>query len=472
LGCRLNQIESEAAARFFIDRKFNVIMGGLTSGSQEDKDCPLSIINTCTVTQKSEQKARRLIRLMLKKYPNASVLVTGCYAQLSPDAIKAMDKRVCVIGGQIKSRIQKVPELLETAISQNQFDSISFADKINTQISATLQEKISFPENSFTLSTSSFIAHSRASIKIQDGCNSNCSYCAIHIARGHSVSIPVEVALQRVKELEDKGHDEVIITTVNIGQYKSEFNGEVYNFTKLLDYLLKNTKSINFRISSLYPEVVNQDFCAVIKNDRVRPHFHISVQSGSNDILKAMNRAYKADAVKNACKLLRETKKDCFLACDIITGFPGEKDEDFEETMALVKECDFSWVHAFPYSERPGTVAATMKHKVPNELSGKRSKQLTEWAINNKITYVEKYVGKEVKAIVETVRKPLVITAGASQNMIYHAVTENFIHCEIKTDKPLEVNKQVILKITKPLPERIIKGGEIEASAEIVESNY
>ena len=173
LGCRLNQIESEAAARFFIDAGFSVDMKGITSSSAEDLQTKLCILNTCTVTQKAEQKARRIIRLQLKKYPNATVLVTGCYAQLNPSEIKAIDSRIAVLGGQIKSRIAEVPPLLKE--TKTPFNPQAFAELINSKISSPASEKQGFPEASFKLATSSFVAHSRASLKIQDGCNNNCS---------------------------------------------------------------------------------------------------------------------------------------------------------------------------------------------------------------------------------------------------------------------------------------------------------
>lgn len=465
LGCRLNQIESEAAARFFVDEGFSVDMKGVTNEAAEDEQTLVCVLNTCTVTRKAEQKARRIIRLLLKKYPNASVIVTGCYAQVRPDEIKAMDKRIAVLGGQIKSRISEVPALLKE-FSSGEWNAERFSSLINQKISASEPEKPGFPERSFKLSTTSFLSHSRASLKIQDGCNNACSYCAIHIARGHSVSIPVSAALERVLELEAKGNDEVVITSVNIGQYRAEHDGRIFNFTRLLEYLLKNTSKIAFRISSLYPEVVDDDFCAVIRNPRVRPHFHISVQSGSDSVLARMNRAYRAEAVFEACKKLREAKENPFLACDIITGFPGETEEDFFKTLELCNKCGFSWIHAFPFSERPETPATVMKPKVPQSVSGERAKKLTDFAIKSKISYVSQFLGKELCAILETARKPAALSAN-SKKMVYHAVTENFIHCEIISDAPLLVNKTVRVRIVKPLPERISKGGEIEALAEL-----
>ena len=467
LGCRLNQIESESAAKLFTDKNFSVSMQGISSTSEEDKETLICIINTCTVTQKAEQKARRLIRLILKKYPNATLIVTGCYAQVAETQIESIDKRICVLGGQIKSRLSSVPDLLLKS-DRNLWNPIDFAESLRKKIVAVPLIKPGFPEESFKLSTSAFLSHSRASLKIQDGCNCNCSYCAIHIARGHSVSLDVQSAIDRVKELEEKGHDEVVLTTVNIGQYKGAYKDGFCDFSELLQLLLLNTKTIRFRISSLYPEIVNEKFCRVISDERVQPHFHISVQSGSNKILGLMNRQYKAENVIAACNMLKEAKQNPFLACDIITGFPGESDEDFEETMKLCRACDFAWVHAFPYSERPGTAAATMKGKVPQSVSGQRAKEITDWAIAQKIKYVEKFVGDQMTAVLETAKKPALVSNTAKARMIYHAVTENFIHCEIVTDNYVQENKAVNIRIKSVLSERIKKGGDIEASAEFI----
>ena len=467
LGCRLNQIESEATARFFTDSGFSVAMEGLASSSETDNETLVSIINTCTVTQKAEQKARRLIRLMLKKYPSAAVIATGCYAQLSKNEIESIDSRICVIGGQMKSRLAGVPQLLKENIKTDKWNPVDFADKIKNNISSVPQLKPGFPEDSFKLSATSFLSHSRASLKIQDGCNNNCAFCAIHIARGHSVSLDVQTAIDRVRELEEKGQDEVVLTSVNIGQYKALYKDEYINFTELLALLLANTSKIHFRISSLYPDVVDEKFCRVIADERGQPHFHISVQSGSSKILQLMNRPYSAKSVADACEKLKKAKKNPFLACDIITGFPGETDDDFEQTMQLCKECDFAWVHAFPYSERPGTAAVSMKNKVPQSVSGERAKRITEWAVAQKIKYVEGFVNTEHIAVLETVKRPLAVAAGSkTTRFIYHAVTDNFIHCEIISEKQVAANKMVGIRIKGVFSERIKKGGDIEASAE------
>ena len=182
-----------------------------------------------------------------------------------------------------------------------------------------------------------------------------------------------------------------------------------------------------------------------------------------------MNRPYGAEKVKNACKMLKEAKKAPFLACDIITGFPGETAEDFEETMRLCRECDFAWVHAFPYSERPGTVAAVMKNKVPQSVSGERAKQIGAWAIVQKIKYAEQSVNTEHYAVLETVKRPMALAAkSVAGRYLYHAVTDNFLHCEIISENMLEANQTVKIKITKVLEDRIKKGGDIEVSAKFI----
>lgn len=471
LGCRLNQIESEAAASFFTDLGFSVEMEGLSAKTAADPAIYLFVVNTCAVTQKAEQKARRLIRLMLKNFPKAAVLVTGCYAQLSAEDLCAMDSRICVLKGQLKSRIEKAPEILADFLKKSPWNPSEFALHLTKTLESLPVEKPGFPENSFKLSTDSFIAHSRSSLKIQDGCNNNCSYCTINIARGHSVSLDVQTVLERVKALEKAGQSEIVITTVNIGQYKGAWKGDFLNFTELLKLCLEITSTIRFRISSLYPEVVDDEFCKVIQNPRVQPHFHISVQSGSDSVLKAMNRRYKSSDVAEACRRLRAAKKNPFIACDLITGFPGETDECFEDTLNLAKACGFTWIHAFPYSERPGTAAIHFKNKVPQNVSGQRAQKLTDFAISSKINYIEENIGKELFAVLELNRTPKIITVEGRKTRIYHAVTENFLHVEISVpEEDAEKIKKaaVLVKITEVMEENLRKGGELECRGQLI----
>lgn len=470
LGCRLNQIESEGAAHFFSEAGFTSDLTPVSAASPVDETTVLCVINTCSVTIKAEQKARRLIRLLLKTYPKAAVIVTGCYAQLRPLEIKKMDERIAVLGGQVKSRISGVPEMLKKSLDLSPVEIVSLIEK-EIILKPILNPGV--PENSFVLATDSFLAHSRSSIKIQDGCNSKCAYCTINIARGKSVSLDARTVIDRIKQLEASGQSEVVITTVNIAQYHGAWDGPeaiggVINFAGLLKLILANTSKINIRISSIYPQIVKEDFLDAIKDPRVCPHFHISVQSGSDRILEAMNRGYKAQDVIDACEKIRSVKENPFLACDIITGFPGETDADFEESLNLCKACGMAWVHAFPYSERPGTEAVKMKNKVPQAISGERAYALTTKAAEAKIKYINSFVGKELSCVVETVRNQ---KRNKDGKIIYHAVTGNFLHCSIEVDenKPLMKNGMLQkVKILAPLQDNIRKGGETECLAELI----
>lgn len=546
LGCRLNQIESESAARFFSDTGFVVDMESMTAAAPVPENVVLSIINTCTVTGKAEQKARRLIRLLLRKMPHSCVLVTGCYAELEVEAIQAIDQRVCVLPGSRKDLLADIPlELkahLDSVSGAAQIEITPFLKKLVDRLCAekpkptniknrhseddvhghglgeqgegSKNEKKSLlvsakplknkdlsgftpmvaskePTSSpvFRLATDTFFAHSRSSIKIQDGCNCECTYCRIHLARGRAVSLDVAEAVGRVQQLEEAGQQEVVLTGVNLSQYRGLYQGhngkEYLNLAGLLQKILENTRSIRIRISSLYPESVDEDLCDVISHQRIQPYFHLSVQSGSDAILKAMRRPYRSTQVYRAVELLRQSKVNPFIACDIIAGFPGETDEDFALTQAMCQTCNFAWIHAFPFSPRPGTPAATMKGQVTQSVVGQRVKWLTSFAIQSKCSYISMWKGQVVSAITEYNRQDrknsfhldhgqeghkeggMEMEPHNGNQQCTHAVTENFIHLELPGAFPQGVSIRV--RIGEPLLERIRAGDECEASGEAVE---
>ncbi|WP_191014600.1 tRNA (N(6)-L-threonylcarbamoyladenosine(37)-C(2))-methylthiotransferase MtaB [Treponema zioleckii] len=451
LGCKLNQVESEGAARVFVDAGFSVTMEPFTAATKVADDVVACVINTCTVTAKAEQKARRIIRLLLTKCPNAVVVVTGCYAQLDRDEILALGDRIVVLGGQNKGTLADMPSVLnqnpETFgvelknVLQDFFDSKKKLTKIN---------EISEP---FRLSTDTFINHSRSSLKIQDGCNCVCTYCRIRLARGKSVSLDAASVIERVKALENAGQKEVVITTVNIAQYRGKWQDGTVNFAGLLRLILENTNSIGIRISSLYPEIVDEELGEIVSNPRVRPHFHISVQSGSDAVLAKMKRPYKIEAVYKAVKILKKAKQNPFLACDIIAGFPGETDDDFALTMKMLEECGFAFVHAFPFSARPGTEAFSMRPMVPNYITDKRISALEEYNKKSKSEYINSFVGKTLPAVCETIHRAR--AALMRDRIVVHAVTENFLHCQLvfATDEKNvpEAGSEIELKVLRPL---------------------
>jgi len=442
LGCKLNQIESESAARAFFDGGFDCRMDGVSAASRIDTHTVLCIVNTCTVTAKAEQKCRRIIRLLLEKYPRAAVLITGCYAQLDGSFLCGIDKRIAVLGGKHKDVLVRLPDFLHF-FTKDGTDLAAelralYAGSFDTEQSAPPQTYQKYgghthhvpapfafaPNRHFVLSTDTFLQHSRPSLKIQDGCDNRCSYCRICFARGPSVSLRADTVLERVLQLEKAGHCEAVLTGVNLSQYSfcpSDKAPAAGGLAQLLTYLLAHTERISLRLSSLHPQIVTDELCTVLAHERIRPHFHLSVQSGSDTILQAMKRPYNAARVKEAVEHLHRIKKLPFIACDIITGFPGETPEDFSETLQLCRICAFSWIHAFPFSPRPGTQAYAMRPVIPPATAKHRVRELTVLAAAQKKAYIESCIGSDFKAVIEKFRKNEV-----------RAVTENFLHVRVK----------------------------------------
>ncbi len=484
LGCRLNQDETEGAARVFSLNGFQCDLESTTGKTPVNNQVILSVINTCTVTSKAEQKARRIIRLMLEKYPESLVLVTGCYAELDKEEITGIcPERIVILPGTKKFILSLIPANIKNGIfnSEHKSGTILSLKKLDDFIQKNMKSieesrllnKKALVLNNFTLYTPVFKKHSRPSIKIQDGCNNACTFCRIHLARGKSISLEVEKVLERVRELEAAGAGEVVFTGVNLSQYAGKNStGQIFDFADLLSFLIENTKFIHFRISSFYPQHVNEKLCQVLVSPRVQPFFHLSVQSGSDNILKLMNRPYNAQTVIDAVKLLRIAKKNPFISCDIITGFPGENEDDFNLTKELCKKCRFAWIHAFPFSPRKGTAAYNMKPQIPERIKDERVKWLFENAIQNKVEYIERYKDEVLFAVTENSRSLRLHNSDGIQNDNYqnyvNCVTENFIHVQIPTDKKFSSGENVKIRIKKALEEKIRQGSEVEAEGEFV----
>lgn len=462
LGCRLNQDETEGAARCFSNAGFISDLDSISSKSELNSSVFLGVINTCTVTGKAEQKARRIIRLMLEKFPEATLIVTGCYAELDGDEIACLNPdRICILPGEKKSILSKIAEEAadgELSVEKNLFTK----ENLQKFIQRSLSKNIS-ALNKFTLYTPVFEKHSRSSLKIQDGCNNNCSFCRIHLARGKAVSLGVKDAVSRARELEAEGAVEIVLTGVNLSQYagKKE-DGGIASFSELLSALIAGTSKVKFRVSSFYPQHVTEQLCEVLASDRVQPFFHLSIQSGSERILEKMCRPYKIEHVNNAIGLLRKTKPGCFISCDIIAGFPTETEEDFNFTEKLCRESNFAWIHAFPYSPRPGTAAKDMKPQVPENVKNERVRILTDYAVNGKINFIKSCISDTFAAVVENSRS---IRLGLTASNVFHAVTDNFIHVEFTSGKFIPQGSVVSVKIMQALEENIRSGKEIEARA-------
>jgi len=437
LGCKLNQLETESIAQAFREEGFPVLPWGQAAD--------IYIINTCTVTSMAEQKARREIRKLLRDRPFSSIIATGCYAQLDAEALQALElnlqgmadsdgddanlprvperRRITVVSGDRKSGLLDLAgHLADSACSTAEIPGLLQAWSRSGDTSAA--DRFRFDANDFTY-------HSRASLKIQDGCDNVCAYCRVRLARGPGTSLDSERALHRLQELEEKGYSEAVLTGINLSRYRDKET----DLPALISLLLSGTKKINLRISSTEPDGVDGNFAKAVENPRVRPHFHLSVQSGSDSVLRAMRRRYDSEQVLNAAKLLRAAKDDPFLACDIIAGFPGETEEDFERTFDLCKEIGFAWIHAFPFSARPGTEAAEMKPRVPERTASERVERLISLAHAGRNAYLERWCGREVDAVVEAGHVPekainpesMTMTVGIDTNRLFAALSGNYL---------------------------------------------
>ena len=377
LGCRVNQCESEAIAESFAKAGHSVLK------SHEEAD--LMIVNTCTVTSKAEQKARREIRLFSKAAP---VLVTGCYAQVNPKEIEDLADNVVVLP------LLRKPELLGLA---------SFIDAnknldVLSQLKEFAKERREGYGGLFDFAPSQFSYHSRSYLKIQDGCDNNCGFCRVHIARGPSYSLDSELVVQRALEIERQGYHEIVLTGVNLTMYDHRNRGLGGLLEKLLAAL---GPDMRFRLSSLEPDHIDDLLLEQLKDPRMQPYFHIPIQSAADKVIKRINRTYDSNHLKYVISRLREIKDDPFLACDIITGLPGEGDEEFEISRSFLERHGFALMHVFPFSPRPDTALFRAKDRVPENIRDERALVLRNLSAKLNKAYTERQVGKEAEIILE-----------------------------------------------------------------------
>jgi threonylcarbamoyladenosine tRNA methylthiotransferase MtaB len=382
LGCKLNQCETEALADAF--RR----AGHEPVGSDDEAD--LYIVNTCTVTSKSEQKARRAVRKILADHPGRPVVVTGCYAQVEKRRVEELGPEVFAVGLEDKAGLLGLPEFLAASASPG-----GVAGRIAAWIAEEPPGRSG--EGRFRFNASRFSFHTRAFLKIQDGCDNRCAYCRVRIARGPSISLDAGEAVRRFRLLESRGYREIVLTGVNLSSYSA--GGR--DLTGLLQDILSGGGDSRIRLSSLEPEAVTDGFADVLRHPRICPHFHLPVQSGSDPVLRAMRRRYNRAAVSAAVSRLRAVKDHPFIAADFIVGFPGETDDDHRQTAALVRELRFADLHVFPFSPRPGTEAAGMGGRVPERTAGERAAELRALAAEGLDRYGKETAGSMLDVVVE-----------------------------------------------------------------------
>ncbi|MEJ2664202.1 MAG: tRNA (N(6)-L-threonylcarbamoyladenosine(37)-C(2))-methylthiotransferase MtaB [Spirochaetia bacterium] len=388
LGCKLNQAETEALAASFSRQGIEVAVGS--------QPPDVIIINTCTVTSKSEQKARRVIRGFSAQYPDALVIITGCYAQVEYEYLRANfteHDHAVVVSQQHKDILLRLPDFLR---EHPEFTGSGRVQK-QREIIRWLKEETPGSCDVFAFHTPSYNFHSRAFLKIQDGCNNSCAYCRVPLARGRSQSLEVERVQRRVAELVRSGFREIVLTGVNIGSYDSA----CYDLKLLLRKLLKSTRYVRFRLSSLEPESIDDELCEVLADNRVCAHFHLPIQSGAEKVLKAMRRRSSPETIRRAAALLHRARPDALLTADVITGFPGESQKDFMDTATLIKEIGLHKLHVFPFSARPGTTAFTMENKLPSAVIKERSMMLLELSRKLYSAYLLHHKGRQVAMVLE-----------------------------------------------------------------------
>lgn len=403
LGCRVNQYESDAIMQE-LSKKGVIIC-------DKEEICDIYIINTCSVTAESDRKSRQFIRRCASKNPDAVIIVTGCYSQINPEEALKIDGVDFVCGNNGKSIIaQKALELLE----KKEDKSLYMPDIYNSTFD---QMNVGAP-----------LTRTRAFIKIQDGCDSKCAYCIIPRARGSVRSDSKENILREVRQAVSEGCTEVVLTGIETASYGKDFkNG--YSLCDLLCDVNEVEGLKRIRLGSLDPVSITKDFVDSIKKlSKVMPHFHISMQTGCTRILNLMRRKYNIDMARANIEYLKSQIPDLMLSADVITGFPGETDDDFAQTMCFFETEKFMHLHIFPYSKRKGTVAYDMPNQVDEVIKKDRLRQLSNMQEKIREDLYKSFV--ELHSVV-----PVLFESSDGEFLIGH--TENFIEAKVKSDKNL-----------------------------------
>ena len=403
LGCKVNQYESEAIAERL--REYGITI------SKPSSVCDIYIINTCTVTAESDRKACQFIRRAIQKNPDAYVLVTGCLAQTDAARIAAISGVDYISGNTDKLSVADYAAELIKGGKKNDSPKIAVCD-----INDSGFEKMSITE----------FGRTRAYVKIEDGCESKCAYCIIPSARGKIRSKEPQDVLSEVRALVKGGCREVVLTGIETASYGKDLGG-----IDLAD-LLVSVDCIEglerMRLGSLDPSLISKKFVEKIATlSTIAPHFHLSLQSGSSKVLAAMKRKYNADMAMRAIKLIREYIPSAQFTTDVIVGFPGESDEDFEETMSFAKEARFLMIHVFPYSKRKGTLAAQMKDQIAPEVKRERAARLSGLAADIRHEILTEQIGKTYPVLFETYK-----------DGVAHGHTASFIEVDVRAERALD----------------------------------
>ena len=403
------------------------------------------VVNTCTVTNMSDRKSRQVIRRAKQINPKSTLVVTGCYAQVATKELEKIKEIDLIIGNTEKKDIVKIVEFyfnnkshlkdVEVAAhsnSQNDTEnpSNSITNKINLTDINKQKDFVDFGSTTYTDKT-------RAVIKVQDGCNNFCSYCIIPYAKGRVRSRKLENVIEEIKKVIKTGIQEVVITGIHIASYGIDFEDKNIKLIDLLEEINKIDGLKRIRLGSLEPNIITDEFVERLKKvDKICDHFHLSLQSGCTETLKRMNRKYTAEDFEKVVKRLRDAFPNVALTTDIIVGFPGESNEEFETTYNYLKRINFYKMHIFKYSPRKGTRAAVMPNQIDGNIKEKRSRRLIELSDKNERSFLKGYIGKEIEVLFEQ-----------KEGEYFKGHTSNYIVVKTK-NKRLE-NRLLKIKIIK-----------------------
>ena len=415
LGCKVNQYETNAMTQKFIEKGYEIV--------EHHQKADIYVINTCTVTNMSDRKSRQMLRRVKELNNKAVVVACGCYAQVAKTELEKIEEIDLILGNNEKKEIVKyVEEYIENHKKQIEIEDVMYQ-----------KEFVDFGEVTYTEKT-------RAVIKVQDGCDRFCSYCIIPYARGRVRSRRPESIVSEIKQIAKEGIQEVVITGIHIASYGKDFKEDINKEYRLID-LLEEINKIEgikrIRLGSLEPLLITEEFVErLVKLEKICHHFHLSLQSGCDETLKRMNRRYTTTEFKNIVSILRKYYEDVILTTDIIVGFPGETEEEFETTYKFLEEIKFYKMHIFKYSPRKGTKAAQMKEQIDGNKKEQRSQKLIELSDKNEKEYNQSYIGKEVEVLWEEEKEG-----------IYKGHTKNYIlayYKEIESEKEKDLENKII----------------------------
>lgn len=407
LGCKVNQYETELIIEQLERAGFVV--------SPQPIDVDVCIVNTCMVTAEAERQSRQVLRKLKRLNPKAVVVVTGCYPHLNPQLLVSCGADLVLGNTEKMNLVEHINNWFKKKEALILVSEPNY--RVDQRVRNFLAERV------------------RAYVKVEDGCNEYCTYCIVPVARGRSIrSKDKESVLQEVKNLVVSGYKEIVLTGVNLGKYGKDINTSL---AELIQYILdKVNDNFRIRLSSINVQDVSNELVSLFKyRDKLCPHLHIPMQSGSNRVLKLMNRKYTVEQALSLFGHLRSLDPDFSITTDIIVGFPGETIGDFEKTLTLLAEAKFTRVHAFKYSERPGTPASRMTQKVPPEEKNKRMKLLKELAERIAMEYRNASVGKVRTVLVE-----------ASKNGVSYGYDEYYVRHELVSMNPGDLARVVVRK--------------------------